>query len=82
MKGGFSYKKMQKMQLNPGDIVFKSSDLKNPYTTLYHVEMFTGYACTGYDSNGKPIVVDKWAAREDGDGWGFEEGSLWARPTK
>ena len=82
MKGGFSYKKMQKMQLNPGDIVFKSSDLKNPYTTLYHVEMFTGYACTGYDSNGKPIVVDKWAAREDGYGWGFEEGSLWARPTK
>lgn len=82
MKGGFSYKKVEKMQMNPGDIVFKSSDLKDKYNTLYHVEMFTGYACTGYDYNGKPMVVDKWAARNDGYGSWFDEGSLWARPTK
>ena len=82
LKGGFSYKKIEKMQLNPGDIVFKSSDLKKPYTTTTHVEMFTGYACTGYDYNGNPIVVDKWAARDPGYGYSFEEGSILARPTK
>lgn len=82
MKGGFSTKKMQKMQMYPGDIVFKSSDPKHPYTTTTHVEMFTGYACTGYDYNGKPIVIDKWAARDPGYGYSFEEGSLWARPAK
>lgn len=82
MKGGFSYKKVEKMQMNPGDIVFKSSNLKDKYNTLYHVEMFTGYACMGYDYNGKPVVVDKWAARADGYGSWFDKGSLWARPTK
>lgn len=82
MKGGFSTKKMEQMRMNPGDIVFKSSDPKHPYTTTTHVEMFTGYACTGYDYNGKPIVVDKWASRSSGYGYSFEKGSIWARPTK
>ena len=82
MKGGFSYKKIEKMQLNPGDIVFKSDNLKKPYTTTTHVEMFTGYEWVGYDSNGKPTVEDKWAARENRYGNSFAEGSLWARPAK
>lgn len=80
IKGGYSYKKVEKMQLNPGDIVFKSDNLKKPYTTTYHVEMFTGYACMGYDSDGKPIVEAMWASR--GIGYGVAEGSLLARPTK
>lgn len=80
IKGGYSYKKVQKMQLNPGDIVIKSENLKKPYSTTYHVEMFTGYICVGYDSNGKPIVESIWASR--GIGYGAEEGSLLARPTK
>lgn len=82
LKGGFSYRKIQKMQLNPGDIVFKSDNLQTPYTTTSHVEMFTGYACIGYDYDGKPIVVDKWAARSDGYGYSFSEGSILARPSK
>lgn len=76
--GGYTYKKVQKMQLNPGDLVFKSEDLGNPYNTTYHVEMFTGYACIGYNSKNKPMVTTCWAAR--GMGYGAEDGSLLARP--
>lgn len=80
IKGGYSYKKVKKMQLNPGDIVFKSTDAGNPYNTTYHVEMFTGYICTGYDSKGKPLVSALWAARSIG--YGAAEGSLLARPLR
>lgn len=80
LKGGFTYKKLSNMKLNPGDIVFKSTDSAKPYSTTYHVEMFTGYTCQGYDSDGKPIVEALWAAR--GSGYGAEEGSLLARPMK
>ena len=80
IKGGYRQKKVNKMQLNPGDIVFKSNNLKNPYKTTYHVEMFTGYACMGYDSKGKPYVTPLWASR--GAGYGAAEGSLLARPMK
>ena len=80
IKGGYTYKKVKKMQINPGDIVFKSEDTKNPYGTTYHVEMFTGYACTGYDSKGKPEVTSLWAAR--GAGYGAVDGSLLGRPMK
>lgn len=78
VKGGYTYKKVAKMKLNPGDIVFKSNDLDNPYGTTYHVEMFTGYACTGYNEKGKPTVTSLWAAR--GAGYGAEDGSLLGRP--
>lgn len=78
--GGFSSSKVKKMQLNPGDIIFKSSNPKKPYDTTYHVEMFTGYTCLGYDSKGKPIVAAKWASR--GTGYSVEEGALLARPSK
>lgn len=80
IKGGYSYKKVAKMKLNPGDLVFKSTDMKKKYSTTYHVEMFTGYVCQGYMPNGKPIVQSLWAAR--GAGYGAEEGSLLARPVK
>lgn len=78
ISGGYTYKKVTKMQLNPGDLVFKSEDLGNPYNTTYHVEMFTGYTCIGYDSKNKPIVTSRWASRSDG--YGAEDGSLLARP--
>ena len=78
VKGGYKYKNVEKMKLNPGDIVFKSTNPKKPYKTTYHVEMFTGYLCYGFDSNGKAMVTSLWAAR--GAGYGAEEGSLLARP--
>lgn len=80
IKGGYSYKKIAKMKMNPGDLVFKSTDLKKKYSTTYHVEMFTGYVCQGYTPKGKPVVQSLWAAR--GPGYGAEEGSLLARPMK
>ncbi|MBO4864313.1 MAG: Ig-like domain-containing protein [Eubacterium sp.] len=80
IKGGFTYKKVQKMQLNPGDIVFKSTDRKHKYDTTYHVEMFTGYLCLFVNADGTPNVTSLWAAR--GAGYGAAEGSLLARPTK
>ena len=80
IKGGFTYKKIQKMQMNPGDIVFKSTNRKHKYSTTYHVEMFTGYLCMYVDSSGRPGVTTLWAAR--GAGYGAAEGSLLARPTK
>lgn len=80
IKGGYTYKKVQKMQLNPGDLVFKSNSSKDPYGTTYHVEMFTGYTCLGYDNKGKPIITSLWAARDPG--YGAADGSLLARPMK
>lgn len=80
IKGGYTYQKVQKMRLNPGDLIFKSTDRGNPYNTTYHVEMFTGYTCLGYNSKGKPLVTALWAARSVG--YGVEEGSLLARPLK
>lgn len=78
IKGGYTYKKVLKMQLNPGDLVFKSTNPNDPYHTTYHVEMFTGYICLGYNSNGKPTVTSLWASRSAG--YGAEDGSLLARP--
>lgn len=80
ISGGYTYKKVEKMQLNPGDLIFKSTDLGNPYNTTYHVEMFTGYTCLGYNKKGKPVVTSLWASREAG--YGAANGSLLARPTR
>ncbi len=80
IKGGFKYKLFSKMKLHPGDIVFKSNSSKNPYGTTYHVEMFTGYICAGFNENGKPIILDDWGARQPGYASGIKKGSLLARP--
>ena len=80
ISGGYSYRKVEKMQLNPGDLIFKSTNLGNPYNTTYHVEMFTGYTCLGYNSKGKPVVTSLWASRAPG--YGAANGSLLARPTR
>lgn len=80
IKGGYTDKKVQKMQLNPGDLIFKYTDPGNPYNSTYHVEMFTGYVCRGYDSKGKPIVASLWASR--GENYYVEKGSMLARPLK
>lgn len=78
VKGGYTQKKVNKMQLNPGDLVFKSTDANNPYGTTYHVEMITGYACTGYSQSGKPYLTVLWASREPG--YTAADGSLLGRP--
>ena len=80
IKGGMTYKKFIKMQVNPGDIMFKSSNKKNKYGSTYHVEMFTGYICNYVDENGKGCFSPLWAARNSSYMW--EDGSLLARPMK
>lgn len=80
IKGGMTYKKFLKMTVNPGDIMFKSTNKKKKYSTTYHVEMFTGYICNYVDSNGKASFSPLWAAR--GSYYSWEDGSLLARPMK
>ena len=80
IKGGYTQKRVDKMLLQPGDLVFKSQDGAKPFETTYHVEMFTGYTCIGYDNKGKPTVIPLWAARDAG--YGAMDGSLLARPIR
>ena len=68
------------MQANPGDLLFKSTNMKKKYKDIYHVEMFTGYFCSSVSNDGTPYFSAMWAAR--GTGYNFEEGALFARPTK
>ena len=80
IKGGMSYKKIQKMTVNPGDLLFKSTDMKHKYNDIYHVEMFTGYFCHSVDPDGTAYYSPIWAAR--GTFYTWEEGSLLGRPMK
>ena len=80
IKGGMTYKKVSRMTLNPGDLLFKSTDMKHKYKDIYHVEMFTGYFCHSVGSDGTPYFSPIWAAR--GTYYTWEEGSLLGRPMK
>lgn len=68
VKGGYSQKNVESLKLCPGDLMFETSKTNHNgrYKGIYHVEMFIGYEYYGLDSNGKPIVVSKWANRPDG----------------
>lgn len=72
VKGGLSVKNIDSMKINAGDILFRTGDNNGRYKGIYHVEMIVGYTCYGFDSNGKPMLSLKYAARADGyaDGCG------------
>ena len=72
VKGGLSVKNIDSMKINAGDIMFRTGDNNGRYKGIYHVEMIVGYTCYGFDSNGKPMLSLKYAARADGyaDGCG------------
>ena len=80
LKGGMTYKKVSRMKLNPGDLLFKSTDMKKKYKDIYHVEMFTGYFCHYVEADGTACFSPIWAAR--GTFYSWEEGSLLGRPMK
>lgn len=82
IKGGYKAKKLYKLQVNPGDIVFKSTNMKNKYGSTYHVEMFTGYTCYSVSEDGSPSVSPRFGARDGSYAWGIVEKSLFARPLK
>ena len=57
---------IQKMKLNPGDLMYETGANNGRYLGIYHVEMFTGYAVAYYDAQGKPVLNELWAARPEG----------------
>lgn len=79
VKGGYSYKNLQKMKLRPGDLYCQGGSNNGRYKGIYHVEMFVGYKCVGF--NGKtPYLIPMWAARPDGYYWC--DGDTIVRPRK
>lgn len=69
IKGGVSEKNMKKMKLYPGDLVFLTGVKNGRYKGIYHVEMFVGYRCYGFDK-GIPVLSPCWATRFDGYAYG------------
>ncbi len=66
----YTWNHVQKMKLRPGDLIFKTGQKNGRYKGIYHVEMFVGYTLTGFDSSGKPVLSELWAARSEGYGGG------------
>lgn len=69
VKGGVSVKNIRKMKLRPGDVVFLTGAKNGRYKGIYHVEMFVGYRCYGFNGN-TPLLTPCWAARYDGYAYG------------
>lgn len=80
VKGGFSASNVKNMKVNPGDLLFKSYYSTKSYSGIYHVEMFTGYTCLGYMSDGTPILGTMWGARKVN--YAKPQGQLLGRPDK
>ncbi len=66
LKGGFSEKNVQNLTINVGDLLFETGSDNGRFKGIYHVEIFTGYDFYGFNENGKPLVIAKWANRPDG----------------
>lgn len=66
LKGGFSKENVENFKLNAGDLLFETGSDNGRFKGIYHVEIFTGYDLYGFDENGKPLVIAKWANRTDG----------------
>ncbi len=66
----YTWNQIQKMKLRPGDLIFKTGQKNGRYKGIYHVEMFVGYTLTGFESSGKPVLNELWAARSEGYGGG------------
>lgn len=62
IKGGLTQKNLQNMKLRPGDLYFCEGTNNGRYRGINHVELFTGYDCTGFTEQGKPIVSALWAS--------------------
>ena len=69
VKGGVSEKNITKMKLRPGDLVFQTGAKNGRYKGIYHVEMFVGYRCYGFNGS-TPMLMPCWAARYDGYAYG------------
>lgn len=63
LKGGINNKNLQSMKITAGSLAFLTGAKNGRYKGIYHVEMFVGYYCAGFTSEGKPILGSLWAAR-------------------
>ncbi len=66
IKGGLNKKNIENLKLNAGDLFFETGAKNGRFKGIYHVEMIIGYEFYGFDSDGDPMVVVKWANRPDG----------------
>lgn len=66
----YTWNQIQEMKLRPGDLLFKTGQKNGRYKGIYHVEMFVGYAVSHYDEFGEPVLIERWAAREEDYGGG------------
>lgn len=71
IKGGANADNIRKMKLKPGDLVFMTGSDNSRYKGIYHVEMFVGYRCYGFQGK-TPILTTCWANRFDGYGNGMK----------
>lgn len=62
IQGGLSAKNISAMKLRPGDLMFECGANNGRYKGIYHVEMFVGYSCQGFDGE-EPVLGTLWAAR-------------------
>lgn len=77
ISSGLKDSQIQNMKLRAGDIIFKTGAKNGRYKGIYHVEMFAGYSCIGFNSKGKPNLTAVWVNRSQGY---YAYGSLVARP--
>ncbi|MCR5666789.1 MAG: Ig-like domain-containing protein [Eubacterium sp.] len=66
LKGKITTKKIKKYALQAGDVIFKTGESNGRYKGIYHIEMFTGYRFTSFNSDGSANVTTTWVARYDG----------------
>lgn len=77
ISSGLKDSQIQNMKLRAGDLIFKTGAKNGRYKGIYHVEMFAGYSCIGFNSKGKPNLTAVWVNRSQGY---YAYGSLVARP--
>lgn len=70
IKDGITYDNTQKMKYNAGDLYFATGAPNGRYQGISHVEMISGYVCSGFDYNGKPIVEVDYVNRPAGKYYG------------
>ncbi|SDB26308.1 Ig-like domain (group 2) [Eubacterium oxidoreducens] len=66
LKGKITISKIKKYALQAGDVIFKTGESNGRYKGIYHIEMFTGYRFTSFNSDGSANVTTTWVARYDG----------------
>ncbi len=65
--GAIGKENTSKLKLRPGDLFFEGGQNNGRWNGIYHVEMFAGYSISYIDSVGKPVYMNTWVNRPDGN---------------